>query len=134
MRPSDEFLSEIKTLITLLEHEIALIQDGDLNALSELLPQKTELAGKLESKAAELEDLISLENDQAEELRESLRELRGLMRRDTRIISRMASSIRDVLRDVFGHGERGNLDGLYGPNGRLNASNRSLSERIDRSL
>lgn len=134
MRPSDEFLSDIKLLITLLEREIAIIEEGDLDALSEILPQKAELVGKLESEAAELEDLISLENEHAKELRESLRELRGLMRRDTRIISRMASSIRDVLRDVFGHGERGELDGLYDSNGRLNASHRSLSDRIDRSL
>ena len=134
MRPSDEFLSEIKLLITLLEREIAIIEEGDLDALSEILPQKAELVGKLESKAAELEDLISLENDHAQELRESLRELRGLMRRDTRIISRMASSLRDVLRDVFGHGERGNLDGLYDSNGNLQASHRSLSDRVDRSL
>lgn len=134
MRPTKEFLNDIKLLIELLEQEIAIIQEGDLNALSKILPQKADLVGKLESKAAELEDLISLEHDQANELRDSLRELRGLMRRDTRIISRMASSVRDVLRDVFGHGERGDLEGLYDANGQLNASSRSISERIDRSL
>ncbi len=134
MRPSGEFLSEIKSLIKLLEREIAIVQEGNLNALSEILPQKAELVGKLESRAAELEALISLDGEQAGELRESLLELRSLMQRDSKIISRMASSVRDILRDAFGYGERGGPDGLYDSTGRVSASNPALSERVDRSL
>lgn len=134
MRPSEEFLSEIRLLIKLLEREIAIVREGNLNALSEILPQKTELVGKLEARAAELEALISLDGEQAGELRELLLELRSLMQRDSKIISRMANSVRDMLRDVFGYGGLVGPDGLYDANGRVNAPNRTLSERIDRSV
>lgn len=134
MRPSEEFLSDIRLLISLFEREIATVQEGNLNALSELLPQKAELVGKLETRAAELETLIALDGEQAGELREVLLELRSLMQRDSKIISRMASSVSDILRDAFGYGERSGPDGLYDSSGRVNASNRTLTERVDRSL
>ncbi len=134
MRPSEEYLSDIRLLISLLEREIAIVQEGNLNALSEILPQKAELVGKLETRAAELEALVSLDGEQAGELREVLLELRSLMQRDSKIISRVASSVRDILRDAFGYGERNGPDGLYDSSGRVNASNRTLTERVDRSL
>lgn len=127
-------IEEIKDLIALLKREIAVIQEGDLDLLSEIMPEKAKLVDKLEARADELEALAAQENHQSKELRGLLVELRELMQRDAHIISRVARSVRDVLQEAFSGSDRKNLSGLYDSRGRTDASSQNYSERFDRSL
>ena len=134
MNTKHELANEIRQLIDLLDQEIKLIQEGELNSLPEILPKKVELVRSLENKSDQLDALIAHDNDETKEIRELLTQLRSLTKLDSRLISRMASSVKDILRDAFGQGGLERLDGLYDSQGRTNTNSGISFDRFDRSL
>ncbi len=134
MSSPNDLVGEIRRLIDLIDREINVIRDGDLSSLPEILPEKVELVRSLEGKSEQLNALIALENEEAEELRNLLTKLRSLTQQDSRLVARMANSVKEVLRDAFGRGELERLNGIYDSQGRIKTPSRTSAERFDRSL
>jgi hypothetical protein len=124
----------------LLEREIAAIEEGDVDVVTRLLPEKTALAAALEAGEAEIAAGLAGEGDEARALRLRVARLRDLLSRNGEIAGRMAGALRDVATELSRLAERDSLARTYDAKGGLrqeggkNLSSQGKNKTIDESL
>ncbi len=125
---------EVRLLTSILNREIRAVENCDLDLLPGILEEKEQLMHRLESRGSDLAATLAQGGPKTDELRDLLACLRELLRRDMRVISSTARSLREVLSEVFGYSDREDLVGLYKADGRKNPTSRTHAERVDRFL
>ena len=119
---SPDYRSDIDRLTELLEQEIAAVMAGDLERVQELL----------EAAGPEMKERLYRNDWHANDLRESLTLLLELMQRDTRVIERVVSVLKDVASQMLGDGA--GLGDLYDAKGNKKAPKSEAPKAFDVSL
>ena len=126
--------SGVKDLLNLLSEEIAAINNGNLDRVVELFDKKTSLLAKLETASTEIEAQLKLETKAAEDLRNNLRELSGLIHKDSRLLANMVEATQEIKTVIARIRKRHSLEGSYGVDGEKQSSSVLFSQQIDQSM
>lgn len=126
--------SGVKDLLKLLSDEIAAINNGNLDRVVELFDKKTSLLKKLEAASLEIETQLKLETAAAENLRETLKELNGLIHKDARLLANMVEATQEIKTVITRIRKRHSLEGSYGYNGEKQTSSVLFPQQIDQSM
>ncbi len=129
---SPDYRPDIDRLTELLEQEIAAVMGGDLERVQELIEEKQALVARLEAAGPGMKERLNRNDWHANDLREALTRLRDLMQRDTRVIERVVSVLKDVASQMLGDGA--GLGDLYDAKGNKKAPKSEAPKAFDVSL
>jgi hypothetical protein len=121
---------EIDALTQLLREEIAAIDRGDLDKVTELYPRKAALLEALEAAAPALRESSDTETG----MREKLQQLQELVRKDAALLARMTEATSDLVSEISRIRDRHGLKGLYGVKGEVRDTTVTVSQRIDQQV
>jgi replicative DNA helicase len=124
----------VNDLLKLLKEEIAAINHGDLDRVVELFDKKESLLKKLEAASLEIEAQLKLETAAAENLRENLKELNGLIHKDARLLANMVEATHEIKAVITRIRKRHSLEGSYGFDGEKQVNAVLFSQQLDQSM
>lgn len=112
------FEANIDATLDLLHEEIAAIEAGHLDRVTELYDRKADLLKRIELKIPVIEPFLEASEHAAPTLREKLRQLKVAVQDNSVLLSRMSDATRDIVREIEKIRNRHSLDGLYGKSGK----------------
>ena len=130
----DAFASKISEAVSVLKQEIAGINDGQLNIVSELYNQKAGILKWLELKMPLIEPFMNDDAVKARRLPDRLAELKEAVSRNNALLSRMSVAAGTIVREIEKAQNRHSLNGLYGKSGRRIGADGSRSRALDKEL
>lgn len=141
LRPSDldiknidDFATKLAEAVALLKQEIAGINDGKLNIVSELYDQKASILKWLELKMPLVEPFMNDDAVKARRLPDRLAELKEAVTENSALLSRMAGAAGTIVREIEKAQQRHSLNGLYGKSGRRIGDQAGQKKILDREL
>lgn len=129
-----ESKSGVTELLKLLKEEITAINNGDLDRVTALFDQKTNLLKRLDQASLEIEAQLKTETQVARELRKNLTELNGLIRKDSQLLANMVEATREIKSVIVKIRKRHSLDDLYSVDGEKRASPVVFTQQVDQSM
>ncbi|MGR3814001.1 MAG: hypothetical protein ACU0AU_07910 [Cognatishimia activa] len=130
----DAFASKISEAVSVLKQEIAGINDGQLNIVSELYNQKAGILKWLELKMPLIEPFMNDDAVKARRLPDRLAELKEAVSENNALLSRMSVAAGTIVREIEKAQNRHSLNGLYGKSGRRIGADSSRSRALDKEL
>ena len=130
----DAFASKISEAVSVLKQEIAGINDGQLNIVSELYNQKAGILKWLELKMPLIEPFMNDDAVKARRLPDRLAELKEAVSENNALLSRMSVAAGTIVREIEKAQNRHSLNGLYGKSGRRIGADDSRSRALDKEL
>lgn len=130
----DAFASKISEAVSVLKQEIAGINDGQLNIVSELYNQKAGILKWLELKMPLIEPFMNDDAVKARRLPDRLAELKEAVSENNALLSRMSVAAGTIVREIEKAQNRHSLNGLYGKSGRRIGADGSRSRALDKEL
>ena len=130
----DAFASKISEAVSVLKQEIAGINDGQLNIVSELYNQKAGILKWLELKMTLIEPFMNDDAVKARRLPDRLAELKEAVSENNALLSRMSVAAGTIVREIEKAQNRHSLNGLYGKSGRRIGADGSRSRALDKEL
>lgn len=130
----DAFALKLGEAVDLLKQEIAGINDGKLNIVSELYDQKASILKWLELKMPLVEPFMNDDAVKARRLPDRLAELKEAVTENSALLSRMATAAGTIVREIEKAQQRHSLSGLYGKSGRRIGDTSSGTQRLDREF
>lgn len=112
------FEANIDATLDLLHEEIAAVDAGHLDRVTELYDRKADLLKRIELKIPVIEPFLEASEHAAPTLREKLRQLKVAVQDNSVLLSRMSDATRDIVREIEKIRNRHSLDGLYGKSGK----------------
>ncbi len=128
------FEANIDATLDLLHDEIAAVEAGHLDRVTELYDRKADLLKRIELKIPVVEPFLAAAVDAAPALREKVRRLKGAVQENSVLLSRMSEATRDIVREIEKIRNRHSLDGLYGKSGKPVTGQDGQQLRIDKEL
>ncbi len=130
----DAFATKITEAVSLLKQEIAGINEGKLNIVSELHNQKAGILKWLELKMPLIEPFMNDDAVKARRLPDRLAELKEAVSENNALLSRMSVAAGTIVREIEKAQQRHSLSGLYGKSGRRIGADSSRSRALDKEL
>lgn len=130
----DAFATKITEAVSLLKQEIAGINEGKLNIVSELYNQKAGILKWLELKMPLIEPFMNDDAVKARRLPDRLAELKEAVSENNALLSRMSVAAGTIVREIEKAQQRHSLSGLYGKSGRRIGADSSRSRALDKEL
>ncbi|WP_339402830.1 hypothetical protein [Cognatishimia coralii] len=130
----DAFASKISEAVSVLKQEIAGINDGQLNIVSELYNKKAGILKWLELKMPLIEPFMNDDAVKARRLPDRLAELKEAVSENNALLSRMSVAAGTIVREIEKAQNRHSLNGLYGKSGRRIGADGSRSRALDKEL
>lgn len=130
----DAFACKISEAVSVLKQEIAGINDGQLNIVSELYNQKAGILKWLELKMPLIEPFMNDDAVKARRLPDRLAELKEAVSENNALLSRMSVAAGTIVREIEKAQNRHSLNGLYGKSGRRIGADGSRSRALDKEL
>ncbi|QTN37172.1 hypothetical protein [Cognatishimia activa] len=130
----DAFASKISEAVSVLKQEIAGINDGQLNIVSELYNQKAGILKWLELKMPLIEPFMNDDAVKVRRLPDRLAELKEAVSENNALLSRMSVAAGTIVREIEKAQNRHSLNGLYGKSGRRIGADSSRSRALDKEL
>ena len=128
------FRDAVDHLTVLLEEEISAVSAGDFERMKELMVEKQALVDRLEALGPNIEGVLVPDVEFSQDLRDALENLRGLMKRDTRIIERAVATLKEVASQILGEASDEGPGGLYDAKGHKSKPKTDHSKAFDLSL
>lgn len=130
----DDFAAKLGEAVSLLKQEIAGINDGNLNIVSELYNQKASILKWLELKMPLVEPFMEDDVVPTRRLPTRLAELKEAVSENNALLSRMSAAAGTVVREIEKAQQRHSLSGLYGKSGRRIGAESGRSRTLDKEL
>lgn len=130
----DAFASKLGEAVILLKQEIAGINEGKLNIVSELYNQKASILKWLELKMPLVEPFINDDSVKARRIPDRLAELKEAVSENNALLSRMSTAAGTILKEIEKAQQRHSLSGLYGKSGRKVGGSDGRSRTLDKEL
>ncbi|MCH2250922.1 MAG: hypothetical protein MK042_14125 [Cognatishimia sp.] len=130
----DAFATKITEAVSVLKQEIAGINEGKLNIVSELYNQKAGILKWLELKMPLIEPFMNDDAVKARRLPDRLAELKEAVTENNALLSRMSVAAGTIVREIEKAQNRHSLNGLYGKSGRRIGADGSRSRALDKEL
>ena len=130
----DDFAAKLGEAVSLLKQEIAGINDGNLNIVSELYNQKASILKWLELKMPLVEPFMEDDVVRTRRLPTRLAELKEAVSENNALLSRMSAAAGTVVREIEKAQQRHSLSGLYGKSGRRIGAESGRSRTLDKEL
>ncbi|NQY61709.1 hypothetical protein [Cognatishimia sp.] len=130
----DAFATKITEAVSVLKQEIAGINEGKLNIVSELYNQKAGILKWLELKMPLIEPFMNDDAVKARRLPDRLAELKEAVSENNALLSRMSVAAGTIVREIEKAQNRHSLNGLYGKSGRRIGADGSRSRALDKEL
>ena len=130
----DDFAAKLGEAVSLLKQEIAGINDGNLNIVSELYNQKASILKWLELKMPLVEPFMEDDVVRTRRLPTRLAELKEAVSENNALLSRMSAAAGTVVREIEKAQQRHSLNGLYGKSGRRIGAESGRSRTLDKEL
>jgi predicted transcriptional regulator len=130
----DAFATKITEAVSILKQEIAGINEGKLNIVSELYNQKASILKWLELKMPLIEPFMNDDAVKARRLPDRLSELKEAVTENNALLSRMSVAAGTIVREIEKAQNRHSLSGLYGKSGRHIGPDGSRSRALDKEL
>lgn len=130
----DAFTTKLTEAVSLLKQEIAGINEGKLNIVSELYNQKASILKWLELKMPLVEPFMNDDAVRARRLPDRLAELKDAVSENNALLSRMSVAAGTIVREIEKAQQRHSLSGLYGKSGRRIGADSSRSRTLDKEL
>ncbi|WGT51737.1 hypothetical protein [Thioclava nitratireducens] len=128
------FEANIDATLDLLHEEIAAVEAGHLDRVTELYDRKADLLKRIELKIPVIEPFLEASEHAAPALREKLRQLKVAVQDNSVLLSRMSEATRDIVREIEKIRNRHSLDGLYGKSGKPVTGQDGPQMHIDREF
>lgn len=130
----DDFAAKLGEAVSLLKQEIAGINAGNLNIVSELYNQKASILKWLELKMPLVEPFMEDDVVRTRRLPTRLAELKEAVSENNALLSRMSAAAGTVVREIEKAQQRHSLSGLYGKSGRRIGAESGRSRTLDKEL
>ncbi|WP_127900758.1 hypothetical protein [Solirhodobacter olei] len=128
------FEADAGAVTALLRREVAAIQAGKLDAVTELYEQKTALLKRMEVLMPVVEPFLKVRLAEDEALRERLAALNAAVQEDSALLERMSSATSQIVGDLEKIRDRHSLKGLYGKSGKRVTGPEDKRRRIDKTI
>lgn len=130
----DDFTGKISEAIDLLRKEINAINEGNLNIVSDLFEDKSNILKWLELKMPLVEPFIRKDAALARKLPDRLDEFKSAVEENSSLLSRMATAAGTVAREIEKATQRHSLNGLYGKSGQKISDPNAPKMTVDREF
>ena len=130
----DAFANKLTEAVSVLRQEIAGINAGELNIVSELYQQKSSILKWLELKMPLVEPFMNDDSVKTRRLPDRLLELKEAVTENNALLSRMSSAAGTIVKEIEKAQNKHSLTGLYGKSGRHLGAQNGRSVRLDKEL
>lgn len=127
-----EFSRRLDAATEILSEEVAAINEGRLDAVSDLFEKKAAALKWLEIRMPVIEPFLDHEIVATTKLQEKLTNLRQVATEDSELLERMAIAARTIVREMEKASSRNSLDGLYGKSGQKLSDAHSGQVKLNR--
>lgn len=129
-----QFDADIAAVTEVLRTEIAAIEAGHIDAVTELYPRKADLLKRIEVLMPVVEPFLSARIDTDPELRDRLAALKAAVSEDGALLERISEATTAIVREIDKIRDRHSLNGLYGKRGERRADPSQPPRGIDKTL
>lgn len=130
----DAFANKLTEAVSVLRQEIAGINAGELNIVSELYGEKSSILKWLELKMPLVEPFMNDDAVKTRRLPDRLMELKQAVTENNALLSRMSTAAGTIVKEIEKAQNKHSLNGLYGKSGRHLDAQNGRSVRLDKEL
>ncbi len=130
----DAFTVKIGDAVSLLRKEITAINEGNLNVVTDLYDEKSNILKWLELRMPLVEPFMKGDIALTRKLPDRLAEFKQVVQENSTLLSRMATAAGTVAREIEKATQRHSLNGLYGQTGQKISDQNREKLTVDREF